>query len=118
MKNLKKVSGSCLCGVVTLTAESVKKEVGVCHCGMCRKWSAGPFFAVDCGPEVSIDGQEHVSIYDSSEWAERAFCKKCGTHLFYRLKKNNQHMISPEFLNDGEFHLNHQIFIDDKARLL
>ena len=24
----------------------------------------------------------------SSAWAERGFCKNCGSHLFYRLKEN------------------------------
>lgn len=70
---------------------------------------------VDCGPAVSFEGDEHVSVFDSSEWAERGFCRECGTHLFYRLKGTGQHMI-PVGLFEGEDNLvfKSQVFIDEK----
>lgn len=70
---------------------------------------------VDCGAVVSFDGDEHVSVFDSSPWAERGFCRNCGTHLFYRLKEAGQHMI-PVGLFDGEDNLvfKNQVFIDEK----
>ena len=107
--------GSCLCGAVSLTVKNISSEVGVCHCDMCRKWAGGPLLAVDCGTEVSFEGQENISVYNSSEWAERAFCNKCGSHLYYRLKELNQH-IMPVGLFDTEipFVLDHQIFIESK----
>ena len=47
--------------------------------------------------------------------AERGFCKKCGSHLFYRLKQNNQHYIPVGiFDNSQDFVFDHQIFIDEK----
>jgi len=107
--------GSCLCGAVKITAKSISSDVGVCHCGMCRKWTGGPLMAVDCGIKVTFEGGENISVYNSSEWAERAFCCKCGSHLYYRLKEPNQHMI-PVGLFDTEisFVFDHQIFIDSK----
>jgi hypothetical protein len=48
---------------------------------------------VNCGQAVSFDGEEHLSVFDSSKWAERGFCRSCGTHLFYRIKETGQHMI-------------------------
>ncbi len=70
---------------------------------------------VDCGVEVSVDGEEHVSTYDSSVWAERGFCRSCGTHLFYRIKETGQHMI-PVGLFDSDENLvfETQVFIDEK----
>jgi len=60
-------------------------------------------------------GEDKVSRYDSSEWAERAFCSACGTHLFYRLKQTDQHMLSAGLFDlDGELEFDHQIFIDEK----
>ena len=33
-----------------------------------------------------LRGGEHVRRIQSSEWAERAWCDACGSHLFYRLR--------------------------------
>lgn len=70
---------------------------------------------IDCGPAVSFDDEEYVSVFDSSAWAERGFCRKCGTHLFYRIKETGQHMI-PVGLFDDEDNLafDNQVFIDEK----
>ncbi len=108
--------GRCLCGSVEVTAKTMGNEVGACHCGMCRRWTGGPFLAVECGTDVTFSGEEHVTVFDSSAWAERGFCKKCGTHLFYRIKESGQY-IMPAGLFDGtdaEFVFNHQIFVDEK----
>ena len=89
--------------------------MGSCHCRMCRKWSGGPFFATDCGTNVSFEGKENMCIYDSSDWAERGFCNKCGSHLFYRLKKNNKYFLPIGlFDNDTNFTFDHEIFFDEK----
>ena len=58
------------------------KEVNLCHCRtMCRRWSAGPMFAVHGGKEVRFTGIAPVA-YRFVRWAERGFCPTCGTHLF------------------------------------
>ncbi len=70
---------------------------------------------VSCESDVTIDGEEFVSIYDSSAWAERGFCSKCGTHLFYRLKESQQHMVPAGLLEDDErLIFESQVFIDEK----
>ncbi|MCM8527850.1 MAG: GFA family protein [Lentisphaeraceae bacterium] len=115
MTTVIKASGKCLCGAVEIQTAAMSTNVGACHCNMCRKWAGGPFMAVDCKDDVTISGQEYVSIYNSSEWAERAFCSKCGTHLFYRLKQNNQHIMAAGFFdNESRLDFDHQIFIDEK----
>lgn len=86
-------SGACLCGKVIIKASSVAGQFGACHCSMCRKWGGGPFMAVNCDEDVIFEGQDYVISYDSSEWAERGFCVNCGTHLYYRLKHNNQYNV-------------------------
>ncbi|MHA1570914.1 MAG: GFA family protein [Alphaproteobacteria bacterium] len=110
-----KATGSCLCGAVTVSAQAAQNNIGACHCGMCRKWTGGPFLATDCGTEVSFSGAENISVFNSSQWAERGFCSKCGTHLFYRLKGNQQHFMPVGlFAEDTNFVLDHQVFIDEK----
>jgi len=110
-----KQTGSCLCGAVRFTANNPGKKVGACHCGMCRKWGGGPFMEIDCGTDISFEGEESISVYNSSEWAERGFCKKCGSNLFYRLKETRQHMVSVGLFDDQEnLVLESQVFIDKK----
>ena len=110
-----KASARCLCGSVSMTAQNVSSKLEACHCSMCRKWGGGPALVVDSGNDVEIDGAENVSVFNSSEWAERGFCSNCGTHLFYRLKDSNQHIIPAGFF-DGidELEFEKQIFIDEK----
>ncbi len=107
--------GSCLCGEVSFIAKNAGQSVGACHCGMCRKWGGGPLMAVDCGADVTFGGVENISVYNSSEWAERGYCNKCGSHLFYRLKESKQHMMVAGLFDDNSrFKFDHQVFIDEK----
>ena len=70
---------------------------------------------IDCGVDVDIDGEANVTVFDSSEWAERGFCKNCGTHLFYRLKGSGQHMIPVGLFEESErLAFKNQVFIDQK----
>lgn len=107
--------GSCLCGAVRFFVPEMKNEVGVCHCDMCRKWTGGPLMSAFCGSEVTFEGEENITVYDSSPWAERGFCKKCGSGLFYRMKETKQYHIPMgifENCDDMDFVL--QVFIDKK----
>jgi hypothetical protein len=71
--------------------------------------------AVECGTDVAIEGGDKVSVYDSSEWAERGFCNQCGSSLFYRLKGSNQYMMPVGLFEDlTGVVFDHQIFIDEK----
>jgi len=115
MNELTPTAGSCLCGAVTIAARTMEQQFSACHCGMCRRWGGGPLLAVDCGKDVQIEGEESVAVFNSSKWAERGFCKKCGTHLFYRLKGSQEYQIPVGFFGDSaalEFGL--QVFIDRK----
>lgn len=110
-----KVQGKCLCGSIELTAELANEEVAACHCGMCRRWSGGPFLGVDCGDSVQVSNKELVATYQSSDWAERSFCSKCGTHLYYLLKPANQYHVPVGLFNSHvDYKFTHQIFIDSK----
>lgn len=108
-------NGSCLCGAVEVSVKLNSKSVGACHCSMCRKWGGGPALAVECGSDAEFEGEENITVYNSSEWAERGFCSKCGSHLFYRLKQGGFYAIPVGLFQDSEeWALDHQIFIDEK----
>jgi hypothetical protein len=109
-----KMTGSCLCGAVRFEAEDVPEEVGVCHCGQCRRWASGPYFAVRAG-DVTFTGEEHLGRYASSEWAERGFCKRCGSSLFYHMLREPFYMLAAGAFDDqSRFRLARQVFIDEK----
>ena len=102
MSNLSVGQGNCLCGAVHVFARTMSNKAGACHCSMCQKWSGGSLMMVDCGSEVSFQDKENIAVFNSSEWAERGFCKKCGSHLFYRLKERNQYFIPVGIFDDVE----------------
>ena len=108
-------TGQCFCGAVKFTATPKSGDVGVCHCSMCQRFSAGPFFEVDCGETLKFENEENLGVYNSSEWAERGFCSQCGSHLFYRLKQSNQYIMPAGlFDDDSQFTFDHQVFVDEK----
>ena len=112
-----KTKGKCLCGSVELEIElgNAITEIAACHCSMCRNWLGGPMLAIDSGVLKNAKNESFITRYQSSEWAERGFCNKCGTSLFYYLKPADQYHF-PVGLLDQELQLklSHQIFIDEK----
>lgn len=106
------MKGKCLCGSIEVVADTQAK-VGLCHCSMCRRWSGGPMFAVHCGANVEFKGSEPAT-YQSSDWAQRGFCSKCGTHLFYHLLPSNEYILPAGLFQDEQFELDSQIFFDEK----
>lgn len=84
-----KVNGCCLCKAVKFSFKVKNKNFDACHCSMCRAWGGGPALTVESDGELDFEGKENIAIYESSDWAERGFCKKCGSNLFYRLKNHN-----------------------------
>ena len=107
--------GSCLCGAVRLAVTASKQNIGACHCQMCRTWGGGPLLALESVSQVDIQGEENVTVYPSSDWAERGFCKRCGTHLFYRLTRGDHYAIPAGLVDGGQaWTFDTQIFVDTK----
>nr|WP_067290389.1 GFA family protein [Marinobacterium profundum] len=78
---------NCLCGSVKIRVKNIDPKFTVCHCSSCQTWGGGPLFMLQCGTDVVFEGKESIKEYESSAWASRGFCSKCGTHLFSRFKK-------------------------------
>ena len=106
-------TGQCLCGAVTFVAET-GHQIGACHCGDCRRWAWGSYFAV-AAKSVRFEGGKNLGRYKSSEWAERGFCKVCGGNLFYHMLKEDRYMMAVGAFDDQSgFEIARQVFIDDK----
>ncbi|MGB5344859.1 MAG: GFA family protein [Woeseia sp.] len=107
-------TGHCLCGAVSFSAEEIETDVHSCHCSICRRWTGGPAFAVNVAA-VTFDGEQHIARYPSSAWAERGFCKRCGSNLFYRLLEADHYLLwMGTFDDQSAFKLSGEIYIDEK----
>ncbi len=70
--------------------------------------------AVHCGRDVTFEGQDHITVFASSDWAERAFCKTCGTHLYYKLLGSGEYFVPAGLLDTNDLEMKSQIYIDKK----
>lgn len=77
------LTGHCLCRAVTIRLASADPELGACHCRMCQQWS-GALFVCFAAPPAAVEVTGEVARYQSSGFAERAFCPTCGSHLWMR----------------------------------
>jgi hypothetical protein len=84
---------------------------------MCRKWSAGPMMSVHCPGEPVFSRNEGLAWYRGSGWAERGFCSRCGSSLFWRLADSPDAMtvVSVESFDEADdLKLERHIYIDSK----
>jgi hypothetical protein len=107
-------TGQCLCGAVRFSVENANAEHNACHCVMCQRWAGAPYFGTYV-EKVVFHGEENISRFSSSAWAERGFCKICGSNLFYRLKESDRYSMAVGTFDDrSEFKLTGELFIDLK----
>lgn len=107
-----RATGGCLCGVVRFTCD-IGTDVHACHCSMCRAWGGAAAIVAVAGTITFESGE--ITRYDSSSWGERGFCARCGSNLFYRLKKPDRYYVSMGAFDDQtHFELVDEIYVDEK----
>ena len=82
------VTGGCQCGAVRYRLEAVPSGTHVCHCRMCQKAGGAPFMASVLTSSFVVT-RGALSIFKSSDIAERGFCAACGTPLTHRFLAGN-----------------------------
>ena len=111
------MSGRCMCGAVTVTAEPAREALTVCHCAMCRQWTSSMFMAIET-KEGSVEIEGPVRVFQSSDWAERAFCEICGSNLWYRITAegpmHGQYQLAAGLFETGAREVGLEVFIDHK----
>lgn len=76
--------GGCLCGAVKLEIRGRIPRPDACHCTMCRRFSGHYWAAADVPRSaLTVEGEEHVTWFRSSEKVRRGFCSTCGSSLFF-----------------------------------
>ena len=115
MSALSDISGHCLCGAVSLAAQVKNHDVDACHCSMCLRWTRRPVLVLSIDGAMRFEGAENIGGYKSSAWGERAFCKVCGTALYWHMSGTDHYAISAGMLDDqSKLVLTTEIFIDEK----
>lgn len=110
--------GGCLCGAVRFVARNVPSTFGICHCPSCRRWTGSALFEVSVKTEdLTWTGTEHIATRQTSEWAERAWCKECGTNLYCRQTKEGEWFGGTDlplglFDDPNGFTVTHEIYAD------
>jgi hypothetical protein len=110
-------TGSCLCGAVRFSVEGEVHAPDACHCSQCRKQS-GHYWASSGAPRsaVTIEGEERLTWYQSSEKARRGFCATCGSFLFWQpLEKDSISFAMGALERPTDLKLALHIFVADKG---
>lgn len=120
METHKDKTGQCMCGAVTFRVTNLNPEFGTCHCKMCQRWAGSALLGLTIPADtIAFEGLENVKRYQSSEWAERAWCDTCGSNLWYQVTADGPHSgvyhMPIGLLDDPSgLHMTREIFIDLK----
>jgi hypothetical protein len=82
-----RATGGCLCGAVSFEVRGPLRDVMICHCEECRRWTGylGGFTSTRA-EHLSISDETALRWIDSprsDRHARRGFCVECGSSLFW-----------------------------------
>lgn len=95
--------GGCLCGAVRYAVRGPLREILVCHCVECRRWSGRAMaFTAARNAELEIVGEDLSWIRSprSAHGASRGFCARCGGSLFWRAPAFDRTSVAVGTLDD------------------
>lgn len=82
---MEKITGSCLCGSVSISAESDVKMVINCHCTDCQNVTGSVFGTMVFVDEESVEVTGDLNSFDhqadSGNTLTKLFCPKCGSQV-------------------------------------
>ena len=80
-----KYKGECFCGSVQVEVTGEPAVMAICHCKLCRGWSAAPVTGAALWEPENFKvskGEEFLSSYTKVQGHDRKWCKKCGGHVY------------------------------------
>jgi hypothetical protein len=79
-----RAKGRCLCGAVAYEVHGPMRDISICHCIECRRWSGhlGAFSATKA-EDIVVDGDalRWAESPESDRYFRRGFCGLCGSSL-------------------------------------
>ncbi len=97
---MEQITGQCLCGEVTVSAVMSAPALRACHCDMCRRHTSAMFMSIKVDQE-SIEVHGPAKSFRSSDWAERGFCERCGSTLWYSTVENGERNLAAGLFPDA-----------------
>ena len=77
------LSGGCLCGSIRYESAAAPERVSHCHCEQCRKATGAVAATFARFERAAVSWQGELARFDSSEFAWREFCPRCGSTLTF-----------------------------------
>jgi hypothetical protein len=109
--------GGCLCKGVRYQVTGPLRGIIACHCEQCRRTS-GHFAAMTSTLRANIvyTSSQTLRWFRSSETAERGFCDRCGSNLFWRPVGSDSISITGGTLDTPTgLSIRKHIFVGDKS---
>ena len=83
-----RATGRCLCGAVSYEVRGPLRDIILCHCVECRRWSGsvGAFSAtkIEHLAVTRSDSLRWVDSPESNRGARRGLCAECGSSVFWQ----------------------------------
>ena len=99
----KTLAGGCQCGALRYEWVKPLTHSSVCYCRMCQKASGQPFMALAGGKAAYLRfTRGTLATFASSSFAERGFCRDCGTPLTYAMTGSGNISTTINSLDDPE----------------
>ena len=110
-------TGRCDCGAVRLQITGEMRPVLACHCGQCRR-THGNFATYTNAPrkKIEIVGAEELTWYQSSNFARRGFCRRCGSSMLWERLEGASISIAAGCLDvPTNLRTSEHVFFDDRS---
>lgn len=109
--------GSCLCGAVSFEVAGELHPPDACHCSQCRKTSGHYWASTDASRgSLTVQGEDKVTWFRSSERVRRGFCSTCGSSLFWDpIGREKIAIAMGAFNQPTDTRLHMHIFVADKG---
>lgn len=121
VRELKKVSGQCLCGSIKFEIDGAISSFHICYCSRCRH-STGSAHASNIFTEPNniswVSGVELIQRFElesAKSWAKQ-FCKVCGSAVPY-INRAGTYLVVPAGSLDENIELqpDDRIFCEDRC---
>jgi hypothetical protein len=97
------LTGGCQCGAVRYEWTVRPTHSSVCYCRMCQKASGQPLMGFTGGERAHLKWTRgEPALFKSSNFAERGFCRDCGTPLTYAFAGTGRISVTINSLDDPE----------------
>ena len=111
-------TAGCLCGAVRYQVTGHMRDIVACHCRQCQKTSGNYVAATRVAvKDMQIQGSQalHWYWYSSSHTAKRAFCRECGSNLFWQKDTLQISVFAATLDQSSGLSLAKHIFVAEKA---